>query len=114
MLDEQKVDLSSVLNFKVGDTLMLNATPDSLVQLRAGAVPLTYGRMGRRNHNIDIVVDRLVIKSGIERRAIQSLITLRAVGDIVSCRLPYSPGSPVALVWNRWLRPGSSTTSAGS
>lgn len=31
--------LSSVLNLKVGDTLMLNATPDSEVSIRAGSIP---------------------------------------------------------------------------
>ena len=54
VLDEQQVGLSKVLNLKVGDTITLNATPDSLVELRAGTIPLTRGRMGRRNHNIAI------------------------------------------------------------
>jgi flagellar motor switch protein FliM len=36
---------------------MLNATPDSLVSLRAGQIPLTIGRMGRRNHHIAIRVE---------------------------------------------------------
>ena len=49
VLDEQQLGLRKVLDLKVGDTLMLNATPDSLVELRAGAIPLTRGRMGRRN-----------------------------------------------------------------
>ena len=46
-----------MLDLKVGDTLMLNATPDSLVELRAGAIPLTRGRMGRRNHHIAVRVE---------------------------------------------------------
>jgi flagellar motor switch protein FliM len=54
VLDEQQVGLSKVLNLKVGDTITLNATPDSLVELRAGTIPLTRGRMGRRNHHIAI------------------------------------------------------------
>jgi flagellar motor switch protein FliM len=57
VLDEQQVSLRQVLGFKVGDTLMLNATPDSTVQLRAGTIPLTHGRMGRRNHSIAIRVE---------------------------------------------------------
>src|SRR5579875_1102221 len=57
VLEEQQVDLRRVLNLKVGDTLMLGATPDSPVQLRAGAVPLTEGRMGRRNQNIAVRVE---------------------------------------------------------
>jgi flagellar motor switch protein FliM len=57
VLDEQKMDLASVLALKVGDTIMLNATPDSLVELRAGAIPLTRARMGRKNHNIAVRVE---------------------------------------------------------
>jgi flagellar motor switch protein FliM len=57
VLDEQQIDLRRVLNLKVGDTIILNAQPDSLVELRAGAIILTRGRMGRRNHNIAIRVE---------------------------------------------------------
>ena len=57
VLDEQVVGLRRVLNLKVGDTLVLNATPDSLVELRAGPISLTRGRMGRRNHNIAVRVE---------------------------------------------------------
>jgi flagellar motor switch protein FliM len=57
VLDELKVDLRQVLDLKVGDTLTLNATPDSPVQLRAGAISLTSGRVGRRNHHIAVRVD---------------------------------------------------------
>src|SRR5687767_6781546 len=38
----------------------------------------------RRNHTIDIVVDRLIVKSGIERRLSESLqVALRLADDIV-------------------------------
>jgi flagellar motor switch protein FliM len=57
VLDEQKIALSKVLNMKVGETWMLNATPDSLVELRSGSISLTQGRMGRRNHSIAVRVD---------------------------------------------------------
>src|SRR5580693_1982721 len=57
VLDEQEVDLRRVLIQEMADTLMLNATPDSLVSLRAGQIPLTIGRMGRRNHHIAIRVE---------------------------------------------------------
>jgi len=57
VLDEQQLSLSDVLNLKVGDTMMLNATPDSLIQLKAGAIPLTRGRMGRRNAHIAVRVE---------------------------------------------------------
>ena len=57
VLDEQQISLQRVLELKVGDTLMLNATPDSPVELRAGTIPLTKGRMGRRGHTIAVRVD---------------------------------------------------------
>jgi flagellar motor switch protein FliM len=57
VLDELPMRLQDVLNFKVGDTVMLNATPDSPIELRSGQVPLTRGHMGRRNHNIAIRVE---------------------------------------------------------
>jgi flagellar motor switch protein FliM len=57
VLDEQQVPLSRVLDLKVGETLMLNATADSPIELRCGAVPLTKGRMGRRGANVAVRVD---------------------------------------------------------
>jgi flagellar motor switch protein FliM len=57
VLEEQQIDLKRVLALQVGDTVMLDATPDSAVQLRAGQVLLSEGRMGRRNQNIAIRMD---------------------------------------------------------
>ena len=56
VLDEQAVPLSTILNLEVGQTLMLNATPDSDVDVRCGSIPLTRGRMGRRGSNIAVRV----------------------------------------------------------
>jgi flagellar motor switch protein FliM len=36
---------------------MLNATADSLVELRSGSISLTRGHMGRRNHAIAVRVE---------------------------------------------------------
>jgi flagellar motor switch protein FliM len=52
VLDEQQVTLGQVADLKVGDTLFLDASPTSDVELRCGAVPLTRGRMGRIGHNV--------------------------------------------------------------
>ena len=52
VLDEQRMPLSTAVNLKVGDTLFLDATPNSEVELRCGTVPLTRGRMGRLGHNV--------------------------------------------------------------
>ena len=57
VLDEQQMPLSQVLNFKVGETIVLNANADSPVQLRCGSIPLTTGRMGRKGHSIAVRVD---------------------------------------------------------
>ena len=71
VLDEQQLPLSRVLDLKVGDTLMLNATTDSLVELRAGSIPLTRGRMGRRNHSIAIRAEAPLTSSA--KKAVQKL-----------------------------------------
>ncbi|MET3664593.1 flagellar motor switch protein FliM [Caulobacter sp. 1776] len=71
VLDEQQVPLSRVLNMQIGDTLMLNATPDSLVELRAGAIPLTRGRMGRRNHSIAVRAEAPLTPAA--KKAVQKL-----------------------------------------
>ena len=72
VLDEQQLPLQTILNLKVGDTLMLNATPDQAVELRAGTVYLTTARMGRRNHQIAVRVDAPL--SGVARSAVQEMI----------------------------------------
>ncbi len=71
VLDELPMSLKQVLNFKVGETIMLNANPDSRIELRAGSIPLTQGRMGRRNQNIAIRVEAPLDKGA--RQAIQEM-----------------------------------------
>jgi flagellar motor switch protein FliM len=58
VLDEQRINLQKVLDFKVGDTFMLNATPDSLVEIRAGSIPLTHGRIGRRDNTVAVRIEK--------------------------------------------------------
>ena len=57
VLDEQQLPLSKVLNLKVGDTLMLNATPDSDISIRCGSIPVTTGKMGRKGQHIAVRVE---------------------------------------------------------
>jgi flagellar motor switch protein FliM len=57
VLDEQQVPLSKVLDLKVGDTLMLNATPDSDISVRCGSIPVTTGKMGRKGQYIAVRVE---------------------------------------------------------
>ncbi|MCG8441580.1 MAG: flagellar motor switch protein FliM [Caulobacterales bacterium] len=54
VLDEFDVPLDRVMNLRVGDTVMLNAGPESSVQVKCGAVPLTHGRMGRIGHSVAV------------------------------------------------------------
>jgi flagellar motor switch protein FliM len=57
VLDEQSCPLSTVLALKVGDTFMLNATPDSDVSIRCGPIPVTTGKMGRKGQHIAVRVE---------------------------------------------------------
>jgi flagellar motor switch protein FliM len=57
VLDEQQLPLSKVLEFKVGDTLMLNATPESDISIRCGPIPVTTGKMGRKGQYIAVRVE---------------------------------------------------------
>ena len=58
VLDEQITTLAKVLEMKVGDTLILNATPESEVSIRCGQIPLTTGRMGLKGRHIAVRVER--------------------------------------------------------
>lgn len=67
VLDELEMPLSRMLSLKVGDTLMLNATTDPVVQLKCKDVPLTRGRVGRIGHKVALQVDAPITNSA--RRA---------------------------------------------
>ncbi len=58
VLDEREISLSDVMNLEVGQTLMLNATPDTKIDLRCGDVSLANGKMGRVGDNISVRVEK--------------------------------------------------------
>jgi flagellar motor switch protein FliM len=60
ILDEQVMQLNKIMNLKVGQTVMLNASPDSKIELRCGGVPLLRGRMGRVGSSVAVRVDEAV------------------------------------------------------
>ena len=60
ILDEQIMSLNKIMNLKVGDTIMLNANPDSKIEMRCGGVPLLRGRMGRVGSAVSVRVDEAV------------------------------------------------------
>jgi flagellar motor switch protein FliM len=69
VLDELPMKLRRIKELKVGDTLMFGAGPESLIDLRCGAVPLAKGRMGRLGNKIAIRAE-----SGLSLQARKSLI----------------------------------------
>jgi flagellar motor switch protein FliM len=56
VLDEHEVPLQKMINLKVGDTIMMNTSPNSDISLRCGNIMLANGRMGRLGHNMAIRV----------------------------------------------------------
>jgi flagellar motor switch protein FliM len=64
VLDKQMMPLSKVMDLNIGDTLMLNANPDSTIELNCGGIPMGSGRMGHRRQNIAVRIDRTYRKFG--------------------------------------------------
>ncbi len=64
VLDEQTMNLSEIMELKVGSHLILNSTPESDVILRCGTVPLFVGKMGRTGPFIAVRIDRRIDKEG--------------------------------------------------
>lgn len=64
VLDEQLMSLNDIMNMKVGDTLMLNASPNSQVELRCGGIPMMTGQMGRSGNSIAVRIDRTLKQAG--------------------------------------------------
>src|ERR1043166_1772045 len=67
ILDEQIMPLNKVMNLQVGQTLMLNASPDSKIELRCRGVPLLKGRMGRVGSSVSVRVDEAVERTDANR-----------------------------------------------
>ncbi|HSK41546.1 MAG TPA: flagellar motor switch protein FliM, partial [Arenibaculum sp.] len=57
VLDEITLQLHDVLNWRVGSRILLNATPDDMVELRCGDVAMFEGRMGRKGGNIAVRIE---------------------------------------------------------
>jgi flagellar motor switch protein FliM len=67
ILDEQTMSLNKIMNLEVGQTVMLNATPDSKVELRCRGVPLLRGRMGRVGSSVAVRVDEAIERTDASR-----------------------------------------------
>lgn len=68
ILDEQTLSLRDVMNFEVGQTLGLQATPTSEVLLRCGNVPTMSGSMGKAGKNIAIKVQHNHVQTYINSK----------------------------------------------
>ncbi len=60
VLDEQVMDFATILALRVGDTLPLNVSPGTPVQLRCGPIPIFEGRTGRRGTRLAVLIDRVL------------------------------------------------------
>jgi flagellar motor switch protein FliM len=67
ILDEQILSLNKMMNLQVGETIMLNATPDSKIEMRCGGVPLLKGRMGRVGNSVAVRVDEAIERTDASR-----------------------------------------------
>ncbi|MEE9318069.1 MAG: flagellar motor switch protein FliM [Rhodospirillales bacterium] len=62
VIDQQIMRLSDVFDLKIGSRIMFSATPDSLVSLRCGDVPMYSGKMGRKGNQIAIKIEDKIEK----------------------------------------------------
>jgi len=60
ILDEIMLELSIVMDWKVGSQLQLNAKPDSLVKIVCGDIPLFMGSVGKKAGNVAIKIDHII------------------------------------------------------
>jgi flagellar motor switch protein FliM len=60
VLEEQLLTIGEIMKLEVGQTMMLNATPDTTVQLNCGGIPLLQGKMGRAGANVAIHIANAV------------------------------------------------------
>ncbi|WP_120496239.1 flagellar motor switch protein FliM [Kiloniella sp. EL199] len=56
VLEQVNISLGDVMNWKVGDTMDLTVSPESLVELRCGDVSMFKGNMGRKSGNIAVKI----------------------------------------------------------
>ena len=62
IVDQQIMRLSDVFNLKIGSRIMFSATPDSVVSLQCGNIPMYSGVMGRKGNQIAIRIEDKIEK----------------------------------------------------
>ena len=62
VVDTLTMRLSDVFDLQVGSRIMLSATPDSVIRLNCGEIPMYSGRMGRKGDSIAVKIEGRVQK----------------------------------------------------
>ncbi len=62
VLDQQTLPLSDILGWTVGSHVLLNSGPNSSIELRCGEIAMFRGKMGRRNNNLAVRVDKKIAR----------------------------------------------------
>ncbi len=62
VLEQVNISLGDVMNWKVGDTMDLTVSPESLVELRCGDVSMFKGNMGRKSGNIAVKIANKIVR----------------------------------------------------
>lgn len=62
VLDEQVMNLREVIDWRIGSKIMLNATPNSSIEMRCGDINMFRGKMGRKGQHIAMRVDEKLRK----------------------------------------------------
>lgn len=60
VLDEKTISLGDVLQFKVGNTLLLDRAPDDEVMVKCGEILVTTGKAGKMGDNIAVSINEPV------------------------------------------------------
>ena len=63
MLDEFEQPLGKMMNLQVGDTLVMNATPESKAHLMCGDIHLTTGQVGRIGQKVAMRVEQPITQA---------------------------------------------------
>ncbi len=63
VLDEVMIPLGEIMDWKVGSKIMLDAQPNSVVDVRCGDVTMFSGRMGRKGSAMAVKIEGKVSKS---------------------------------------------------
>lgn len=62
VMDEKKISLGDVMQFKVGNTLLLDRGPDDEVMIKCNGVTVTTGKVGKMGDNIAVSINEPIRK----------------------------------------------------